>query len=154
MSSPAEAAPLQGGCEELNAIVAGFASLAARYAAQLQAAASEHGLSPQMATALLQLGSMGNARMSEFARTMACDAGNLSGTIDRLEEAGLALRAPSTSDRRVRMVRATAEGRRVAAKLARKLEAARVIAALRQLDEHERRALRATLERLCAAARS
>ncbi|MGP6156411.1 MAG: MarR family winged helix-turn-helix transcriptional regulator [Vulcanimicrobiaceae bacterium] len=97
---------------------------------------------------------MGNARMSEFARTMACDAGNLSGTIDRLEEAGLALRAPSTSDRRVRMVRATAEGRRVAAKLARKLEAARVIAALRQLDEHERRALRATLERLCAAARS
>jgi DNA-binding MarR family transcriptional regulator len=68
-----------------------------------------------------------------------------------LEEARLVARDVSKSDKRVRIVRATAEGRRVATKLGRKLDETRVIAALRDLDDDERRVLRETLERLRAA---
>jgi DNA-binding MarR family transcriptional regulator len=151
MSSSTVALPVEGGCEELNSIVAALAILSARYAAELQAAAQEHELSPQMAVALLRLGSVGSMRMSEFARIISCDAGNLSGTIDRLEEAGLAVRAACVSDKRVRIVRVTSEGRRVATKLGRKLDSTRVIAALRHLGEDERRTLRGMLEQLRAA---
>ena len=151
MSSPGTPFPPSDQCEDLNSIVAAFAVLSGRYAAELQAAASEHGLSPQMAVALLHLSSVGETRMSEFARTMACDAGNLSGTIDRLEEADLVVRTANSLDKRVRIVRTTPEGRRVATKLKRDLDATRVVAALRYLDDRERRALRDTLERLCGA---
>ena len=151
MSSPGTPLPPSDQCADLNSIVAAFAVLSGRYAAELQAAASEHGLSPQMAVALLHLSRMGETRMSEFARTMACDAGNLSGTIDRLEEADLVVRTASSLDKRVRILRSTPEGRRVATKIKRDLDATRVVAALRHLDDRERHALRDTLERLCGA---
>jgi DNA-binding MarR family transcriptional regulator len=138
-------------CDDLRSIVAAFAVLSGRYATELQATASAHGLSPQMAVALLHLSSVGETRMSEFARTMACDAGNLSGTIDRLEEAELVVRTANALDKRVRIARTTPEGRRVATKLKRDLDGTGVIAALRDLDDRERRALRDTLGRLCGA---
>jgi DNA-binding MarR family transcriptional regulator len=51
--------------------------------------------------------------MSEVAATLACDSSNLTGITDRLEERGLVRRTADESDRRVKLLVLTEEGRRV-----------------------------------------
>jgi MarR family transcriptional regulator, organic hydroperoxide resistance regulator len=60
--------------------------------------------------------------MSEIASVLHCDNSNVTGIVDGLEERGLVLRTASESDRRVKLIALTAEGRRVRARLMRAFE--------------------------------
>jgi DNA-binding MarR family transcriptional regulator len=88
--------------------------------------------------------------MSALARTLACDASNVSQIVARLEARGLVERTADAADRRVKLVRITPAGRRAY----RRVRAAfrDDCEALRRLDEHERRELQRLLEKMTSPA--
>jgi MarR family transcriptional regulator, organic hydroperoxide resistance regulator len=51
--------------------------------------------------------------MGHLAETLACDASNVTGLVDRLESRGLVRRRPSTEDRRVKVLDLTPTGARL-----------------------------------------
>jgi DNA-binding MarR family transcriptional regulator len=77
--------------------------------------------------------------MSEIAAVLHCDNSNVTGIVDVLEEKGLAIRQPSATDRRVKLIALTAEGRKVRAHLIRAIE--KPPAWVEGLSEADRRAL-------------
>jgi DNA-binding MarR family transcriptional regulator len=83
--------------------------------------------------------------MSEIAAVLHCDNSNVTGIVDGLEEKGLATRQASESDRRVKLIALTAEGRKVRAVLTRAIE--KPPAWVEGLSEVDRRALRDVLRR-------
>ena len=76
---------------------------------------SELGLSPPLLKAFVHLGADGNEdglRMGDLAEHWGCDASYVTSLADGLQERGLAERRPHPTDRRVRTIVLTAEGRR------------------------------------------
>lgn len=75
---------------------------------RFMAAVQDLGLSPMQAHALrlLEL----PVQMSELADLLQCDASNVTGIVDRLEQRGLVERVPDPTDRRVKLLRLTAAG--------------------------------------------
>jgi DNA-binding MarR family transcriptional regulator len=61
--------------------------------------------------------------MRRLAETLSCDASNVTGLVDRLEDRGLVERRPSADDRRVRMLRLTPDGSRLRSLLLRRMTA-------------------------------
>src|SRR5438445_8614173 len=61
--------------------------------------------------------------MGQLAETLACDASNVTGLVDRLETRGLVQRQPSAGDRRVKVVQLTPRGSRVRVRLLRQMTA-------------------------------
>ena len=55
--------------------------------------------------------------MARLAETLACDASNVTGLVDRLESRGLVLRRPSDLDRRVKVLVLTPAGSRLRTQL-------------------------------------
>jgi DNA-binding MarR family transcriptional regulator len=55
--------------------------------------------------------------MGRLAETLACDASNVTGLVDRLESRGLVRRRPSAEDRRVKVLDLTETGSRLRAQL-------------------------------------
>src|SRR6185295_6081673 len=55
--------------------------------------------------------------MGQLAETLACDASNVTGLVDRLETRGLVRRRPSAEDRRVKVLDLTPTGARLRALL-------------------------------------
>jgi DNA-binding MarR family transcriptional regulator len=51
--------------------------------------------------------------MGQLAATLACDASNVTGLVDRLESRGLVRRRPSATDRRVKVLDLTPTGSRL-----------------------------------------
>jgi DNA-binding MarR family transcriptional regulator len=90
--------------------------------------------------------------MSEVARELGCDNSNVTGIVDGLEERGLAARHTSESDRRVKLIALTDEGRRVRARLVRAVE--KPPAWLAALPEADQEALRDITRRAAARASS
>jgi MarR family transcriptional regulator, organic hydroperoxide resistance regulator len=84
--------------------------------------------------------------MGRLARTLACDASNVTGLVDRLESRGLVRRRPSSGDRRVKVIDLTAEGLRLRAQLLQRM--AERPFPLARLTVREQRALVKILERL------
>lgn len=84
--------------------------------------------------------------MGRLADTLACDASNVTGLIDRLEARGLVARHPSTEDRRMRVLVLTPAGAQVRAALIERMMAPPP--ALRRLSPREQRALVRMLRRL------
>jgi DNA-binding MarR family transcriptional regulator len=70
--------------------------------------ASQLDLTPQQARLLINSGSPCSQR--DLAQQFSCDASNIVGIVDRLEQRGLVARQPSTHDRRVKQVVLTADG--------------------------------------------
>jgi len=83
--------------------------------------------------------------MSEVAEVLHCDNSNVTGIVDVLEEKGLALREPSSADRRVKLIALSAEGRRLRTRLLRAME--KPPAWLKRLSEADRIALLELLRR-------
>ncbi|QKW11195.1 MarR family transcriptional regulator [Streptomyces sp. NA04227] len=81
------------------------------YYRDFTAAAVKEGLTSTQANTLGVL-SRGTATMRELATALSCDASNVTGVVDRLERRGLVNREPSPTDRRVKHVLLTDEGRR------------------------------------------
>jgi DNA-binding MarR family transcriptional regulator len=83
--------------------------------------------------------------MSEMARELSCDNSNVTGIVDSLEERGLAVRRADESDRRVKLIALTDEGRRVRVRLVRAVE--KPPAWLSSLSAADQAALRDVLRR-------
>lgn len=111
---------------------------------RMLALSQEFDLPLQGLIALRILGA-GPRPMGELARILACDSSNMTAITDRLEERGLARRAPDEKDRRVKLLVLTGEGERVREEITRRLaEPPPAIAALSTKDQ---RALRDILRR-------
>lgn len=106
--------------------------------------ASELGLSPQQAMALLNLREA--LPMRHLAGLMRCDASNVTGIVDRLEGRGLVERKALTGDRRVKYLTLTREGKELRNRLHLCLFVDHPL--LAGLDPAERAGLRAMLSRL------
>jgi len=84
--------------------------------------------------------------MGRLAETLACDASNVTGLVDRLESRGLVRRRPSAGDRRVKVLVLTPAGSSLRALLIRRMTAPP--AALERLSLRQQRALVRLLRRL------
>ena len=84
--------------------------------------------------------------MGQLAETLACDASNVTGLVDRLESRGLVRRRPSAEDRRVKVLDLTATGSRLRTLLLERMTTPP--AALKRLSVREQRALVKILTRL------
>jgi DNA-binding MarR family transcriptional regulator len=113
---------------------------------------SELELSPPLLKAFVHIGtvdSQGNLRMSDLAESWGCDASYVTALADGLQERGLAERRAHPTDRRVRTIVLTPEGR---AKRERALELlAEPPSAFTALNSAEQRQLRDLLAKLVAA---
>jgi len=113
---------------------------------------TELGLSPPLLKAFVHLGtvdSQGGLRMSDLAESWGCDASYVTALADCLQERGLAERRPHPTDRRVRTIVLTPEGR---AKRERALELlSEPPSAFTVLSSAEQRQLRDLLAKLVAA---
>ena len=84
--------------------------------------------------------------MGQIAETLACNASNVTGLVDRLESRGLLRRRPSAGDRRVKVLVLTPAGSTLRALLIRRMTAPP--AALERLSLRQQRALVRLLTRL------
>jgi DNA-binding MarR family transcriptional regulator len=109
-------------------------------------------LSPPLLKAFMHLGTLdsdGGLRMSDLAETWGFDASYVTALADGLQERGLAERQPHPTDRRVKTIVLTADGR---AKRERALEMlAEPPSAFASLSAAEQRQLRDLLQKLTAA---
>jgi DNA-binding MarR family transcriptional regulator len=98
--------------------------------------AAEFELSPMQAHVLRLLEPDRPLPMRSLAGLLRCDASNVTGIVDRLEERGLVQRAVSAADRRVKMLVVTPAGRRVRARMLDRLaEAPEQIELLSDADQ-------------------
>lgn len=112
----------------------------------LPALAAEFDLSPVQVHVLYLIEPGQPVPMGRLAETMACDASNVTGLVDRLESRGLIERRPSPEDRRVKVLALTSSGTRVRTRLQRRMAAAPE--QFKRLSPEEQRALARILERL------
>ncbi|MFB6833262.1 MarR family winged helix-turn-helix transcriptional regulator [Streptomyces hydrogenans] len=119
-------------------------SLGAYYGDFIVAAASEN-LTASQGKALTVL-RRGPVAMRSLAETMACDASNVTGIIDRLEQRGLVRREPDAFDRRVKNVILTAEGEHLTDAIRAKMRTTKE--GIERLDEQERNSLYTLLEQV------
>jgi DNA-binding MarR family transcriptional regulator len=84
--------------------------------------------------------------MGRLAGTLACDASNVTGLVDRLESRGLVRRRASDDDRRVKVLDLTPRGSRLRAVLLDRMTAPP--ASLRRLSLRDQRTLVRILTRL------
>ncbi|WP_261992800.1 MarR family winged helix-turn-helix transcriptional regulator [Streptomyces sp. adm13(2018)] len=102
------------------------------------------GLTSTQAKVLAQLD--GPLPMRALATLLVCDASNVTGIVDRLEARALVRREPDPSDRRVKNVVATDEGRDVIRRVREEMQA--TSGALDTLDATESATLYELLARL------
>jgi DNA-binding MarR family transcriptional regulator len=81
--------------------------------ANLPPLAAELQLSPAQCHVLHLIEPGRPVAMGQLAGTLACDASNVTGLVDRLESRGLVRRRPSADDRRVKVLELTPTGARL-----------------------------------------
>ena len=107
--------------------------------------AAEFELSPMQAHVLRLLEPGEPLPMRTLARKLCCDASNVTGIVDRLEERGLVQRTAAPADRRVRLLVVTDTGLALRRRMLKRLsEAPEPIA---RLSRDDQRALREILNR-------
>lgn len=114
--------------------------------ATLPALAAELELSPAQCHLLNLIDPDQPLPMGEVAGAMSCDASNVTGLVDRLEARGLLQRVPSDEDRRVKVLKLTALGRKVRTALVERMTSSPPT--LERLSEADQRALARILRRL------
>jgi len=116
-------------------------------------AMAQAGLPEPMAAALDRLALLPDrTTVSQLARSLGCNMGNLSGTLDRLEEAGYIERIVAEADRRARLIRLTAKGRRMVTQMTEYFWNGRVCAALKQMNVQQLEAMTEIITRLNSSA--
>jgi|SRR6516225_285587 DNA-binding MarR family transcriptional regulator len=114
--------------------------------ANLPPVAAELELSPAQCHVLHLIEPGRPVPMGQLAETLACDASNVTGLVDRLESRGLVRRRPSAADRRVKVLDLTPKGSRLRELLLDRMTAPP--ATLQKLSAAEQRALVRILARL------
>lgn len=90
-----------------------------RIRAHFDTVATQAGLSPAQATALLQLDDP--IPMHQLASALSCDRSNVTGIVDRLEDQGLVERQGDVDDRRVKNLVLTPTGVQLRARIQQQL---------------------------------
>jgi MarR family transcriptional regulator, organic hydroperoxide resistance regulator len=114
--------------------------------ATLPSVAAELELSPAQCHVLHLIEPGQPVAMGTLAQTLACDASNVTGLVDRLESRGLVRRRPADGDRRVKVLDLTPAGARL-----RRLLVERMVTpppAVHRLSEREQQELVRILTRL------
>lgn len=115
-----------------------------RMSQDFDAIAADLGLTPLQARTVLEMDEP--TPMRALARSMGCDASNVTGLADRLEKLGVVERVPG-EDRRVKLLKLTDDrGLAVRDQLAARVAAGSTVMA--RLDRSERAQLEALLDRL------
>jgi DNA-binding MarR family transcriptional regulator len=115
---------------------------------RLMAISQEYDLTPMQLHALRALEPDVELTMSALAGSLFCDASNVTGIVDRLEDRGLIERRPAAHDRRVKMLAVTDEGARLRAEVVTRLtQPPPFVASLPPADQ---RALRDALRKAAA----
>jgi DNA-binding MarR family transcriptional regulator len=114
--------------------------------AHLPSLAAELQLSPAQCHVLHLIQPGRPIPMGQLAATLACDASNVTGLVDRLESRGLVRRRPSAADRRVKVLDLTPTGSRLRALLVDRMTTPPHT--LGRLSVHEQRTLVRILTRL------
>jgi DNA-binding MarR family transcriptional regulator len=114
--------------------------------ASLPSLAAELELSPAQCHVLHLIEPGRPVPMGRLAETLACDASNVTGLVDRLESRGLVRRRPSAADRRVKVLELTATGARLRALLLDRMTTPPVT--LERLSDRDRQTLVRILTRL------
>ena len=109
-----------------------------RYIREYEAAAAQHGLTPQQAKALLALDEA--LPMRRVAERVGAEPSNITGIVDRLQTRGLVERQADPTDRRIKLIATTDAGKSVATELRGNLRFASD--PLVALTEPQRRTLR------------
>jgi DNA-binding MarR family transcriptional regulator len=115
--------------------------------AHLPTLAAELDLSPAQCHLLHHVKPGEPVPMGRLAQTLACDASNITGLVDRLESRGLVRRCPSAEDRRVKVLDLTPAGSRLRAVLLERMSS-RPPDVLERLSPREQRELVRILRRL------
>lgn len=113
------------------------------------AIASEFALSPPQLFALRSLEPDEPAPMSRLAGVLRCDASNVTGIVDRLEDRGLVERRPAPHDRRIKHLVLTDAGVELRARIAGRMD--RPPAGFEALSVAEQRTLRDLLAKVADA---
>lgn len=132
-------------------IVSNLLGIAKLLSAEFRQIAADNDLSDCLAGTLWHVHRSGQIKASDLARTMSCDMGNLSGSLDRLESAGLVERVTSGADRRVRLLQLTSRGRRVAAQIENRFNSSTIHNQLGRMTARERLTLNTALSKMHAA---
>jgi MarR family transcriptional regulator, organic hydroperoxide resistance regulator len=114
--------------------------------AHLPASGAEFELSPVQCHVLHLIEPDRPLPMSRLAETLACDASNVTGLVDRLESRGLVRRQALPGDRRVKVLQLTPTGSRLRAQLLRRMSGAS--RPLSRLSRQQQRTLVSLLEAL------
>ena len=137
----------------LESGVAAITALAGLLRGDVERATANTDLSQPMALALSRLTQLPDqSTVGVLARSLGCNMGNLSGTLDRLEEVGCIERIVGPADRRARLVRVTPKGRRLKTQMTRNFQSGRVCSALKRMSVHELEVLTEMIGRLNLAA--
>jgi DNA-binding MarR family transcriptional regulator len=134
--------PADGTCEAWQLLVRLFFV----QRANLPSLAAELELSPAQCHVLQLLEPGRPVPMGRLAQTLACDASNVTGLVDRLESRGLVRRGSSTEDRRVKVLELTAKGTRLRSLLLERI--ATPPTSVRKLSDQERQTLVQILGRM------
>ena len=113
---------------------------------QLPTLAAELNLSPVQCHVLYLIEPGRPVAMGRLAETLACDASNVTGLVDRLESRGLIVRRASADDRRVKVIALTPTGTRLRTQLHKRMSDPPD--PFRRLSAAEQRTLVRILERL------
>jgi MarR family transcriptional regulator, organic hydroperoxide resistance regulator len=127
--------PRSDTCEAWHLLVQFFFS----QRASLPPLAAELQLSPAQCHVLHLIEPGRPIPMGRLAETLACDASNVTGLVDRLESRGLVRRRPSAEDRRVKVLDLTPTGARLRAQLLDRMTTPPTT--LERLSESEQRTL-------------
>jgi DNA-binding MarR family transcriptional regulator len=137
----------------LESGVAAITTLAGLLRGDVERATANTDLSQPMAIALGRLTQLPDqSTVGALARSLGCNMGNLSGTLDRLEEAGCIERIVGPADRRARLIRVTPKGRKTKAQMTRNFQSGRVCSALKRMSAQELEVLTEMIGRLNAVA--
>ena len=119
---------------------------------RLMRISQEYDLTPMQLHALRALQPGLELTMSALAGSLFCDASNVTGIVDRLEDRGLIERRPAAHDRRAKLLAVTQEGARLRQEVMERLtEPPPFIAALARAEQ---RALRDALRKAADARRA
>ena len=116
--------------------------------ADLPTLAAEFDLSPAQCHVLHLIEPDQPVPMGQIAESLACDASNVTGLVDRLESRGLVRRQPSGGDRRIKVLELTQAGARLRSVVMERMTKPPEI--LGRLSLEEQRELVRILKRLLA----
>jgi MarR family transcriptional regulator, organic hydroperoxide resistance regulator len=116
--------------------------------ADLPTLAAEFDLSPAQCHVLHLIEPNQPVAMGQIAESLACDASNVTGLVDRLESRGLVRRQPSSGDRRIKVLELTQAGARLRSIVMERMTQPPEI--LGRLSVEEQRELVRILKRLLA----